>query len=339
MPIGFRSTPSQPLRSQLARAGVFAFALLPATAFAQAGVRELNQTCAVQTGCFAGDAAGFPISIDGTSGRSYRLTSDLVVPDENTTAISLTTSAVSVSIDLGGFEITRAACVGSAAVCLPTTGSGDGIGSLGTPPNGVSVRNGTVSGMGNRGVFLGNRSEIIAVRARWNRGDGLRVGSFGAVRDSNAYDNGAIGLSAGGASVVSGNVSAENDVGISVSNGSTVIDNSVFGNSSFGILAALASTVSRNSVSINGGDGIQVGPGGVVTSNTSFNNTGDGIQTSSGCTVESNAIRGNTSFGLNLSSQSGYRGNVISANTGGTISGTTLVNLGGNACNGSTTCP
>jgi hypothetical protein len=47
----------------------------------------------------------------------------------------------------------------------------------------------------------------------------------------------------------------------------------------------------------------------------------------------------NTGFGLNLGSSSGYRENVISSNTAGTVTGTGIVNLGDNACNGSTTCP
>ena len=43
------------------------------------GVLEINHTCAVQTGCFSGDTAGYPVTIDGTAGRSYRLTGDLIV--------------------------------------------------------------------------------------------------------------------------------------------------------------------------------------------------------------------------------------------------------------------
>ncbi len=47
----------------------------------------------------------------------------------------------------------------------------------------------------------------------------------------------------------------------------------------------------------------------------------------------------NTGFGLNLGTQSGYRENVISGNTAGTVTGTGLVNLCNNACNGTATCP
>lgn len=44
-------------------------------AFAVDGVLEINQTCAVQTGCFSGDTPGFPVTINATG--SYRLTSNL----------------------------------------------------------------------------------------------------------------------------------------------------------------------------------------------------------------------------------------------------------------------
>ena len=44
-------------------------------ALAVDGVVEINQTCAVNTGCFAGDTPGFPVTI--TVAGSYRLTSNL----------------------------------------------------------------------------------------------------------------------------------------------------------------------------------------------------------------------------------------------------------------------
>ena len=65
------------------------------------GVLEINQTCAVQTGCFPGDTAGFPVTITEADRRSYRLTSDLVVPLPSNTGIYLHIS--SATLDLGGF--------------------------------------------------------------------------------------------------------------------------------------------------------------------------------------------------------------------------------------------
>ena len=53
-----------------------ALVLLSASpALAVDGVLEINQVCADKTGCFSGDAAGFPVTI-GTAG-SYRLTGNL----------------------------------------------------------------------------------------------------------------------------------------------------------------------------------------------------------------------------------------------------------------------
>jgi hypothetical protein len=50
------------------------------------GVLEINQTCAVNTGCFAGDAPGFPVTISATG--SYELTSNLTATANNTDGIS-----------------------------------------------------------------------------------------------------------------------------------------------------------------------------------------------------------------------------------------------------------
>ena len=102
----------------------FLLLLLAGPALAVDGVGEINQTCATATGCFSGDAAGFPVTIS-TSG-SYRLTSRLVLPNENTDGILVSTS--SVSIDLNGFEITGpVTCAGGPILCTPATGTGSAI--------------------------------------------------------------------------------------------------------------------------------------------------------------------------------------------------------------------
>ena len=74
---------------------------LSSPALAVDGMLEINQACAVSTGCFSGDAAGLPVTI--TAAGSYRLTSNLTVPDENTDGIVV--SANDISIDLNGFGI------------------------------------------------------------------------------------------------------------------------------------------------------------------------------------------------------------------------------------------
>ena len=53
----------------------FLLSTLPCPSFASDGVVEINQTCAITTGCFAGDASGFPVTIQATptgpAGGSY----------------------------------------------------------------------------------------------------------------------------------------------------------------------------------------------------------------------------------------------------------------------------
>ncbi|MBY0400189.1 hypothetical protein K2X89_07835, partial [Myxococcota bacterium] len=124
------------------------FALLLMTlsfpALATDGVLEVNQTCAVQTGCFAGDTAGFPVTISGSAGRSYRLTSDLVVPNEVTDGIQVSTD--NVTIDLGGFEM-RGPVVCTAVGCTPAVEFG-GVGVDAATASGTAVRNGSIRGMG-----------------------------------------------------------------------------------------------------------------------------------------------------------------------------------------------
>ncbi len=87
--------------SRVSPACVILLSFLSSVAHATDGVVEINQTCAVNTGCLPGDAAGFPVTI-GESG-SYRLTGDLVVPTAGTTAIDVTTSDV--TIDFNGFGV------------------------------------------------------------------------------------------------------------------------------------------------------------------------------------------------------------------------------------------
>jgi len=49
---------------------LLAVALHAGTAAAVDGVLEINQTCAALSGCFPGDTAGFPVTIDPTTGAA-----------------------------------------------------------------------------------------------------------------------------------------------------------------------------------------------------------------------------------------------------------------------------
>lgn len=295
----------------------FAVALgLASVAVAGDGVLEINQTCAELTGCFSGDGAGYPVTIDGSAGRSYRLTSDLTAPNADVDGIVVST--FDVSVDLAGFRIRRLGCADVASPCTPTSGSGSGIRVSSLTRRGLSVRNGSVIGFGGYGVYGGTQATIQGVRVHWNRAEGIFVDPGSIVSGCSAHGNG--------------------ESGIVASSGSTVVDNTATGNGARGISAGSGATVSRNAVTGNGDGGIGVGSGATVSGNAVSSNTGDGITAQDGSLVHGNTARLNSGYGLNLGDDTGFRENVIASNGQGAVVGAGAVNLGNNACNGSTTC-
>lgn len=168
----------------------------------------------------AGDTAGFPITIDGSAGRSYRLTGDLVVPNENTDGIVV--DASDIGIDLNNFAIIAAACVGAMTNCTPTSGTGSGIERSSTAIRSTSVRDGSIIGMGNFGVLVGDQSEVRSERARWNRVVGIAAGSGSTISGNTARLNTGFGLDLGFQSGHRENVIANNTAG--TVNGATALN-------------------------------------------------------------------------------------------------------------------
>ncbi len=289
--------------------------LLALPAFAGDGVLEINQTCAVQTGCFAGDTAGFPVTISASG--SYRLTSNLSGVAADTSGLFLNTSRV--TIDFNGFSLLG-----------PSAGSGTGHGvagggTLGSFAGFTTLKNGVIRGFRAKGVELagakGVRLEDMTLE--FNAGGGASVGDEARILRN--------GFSGNGGATVS-------NYGLITASGAMIVENVVSGSGGVGVEAGAGSTVSGNTTRQNGGDGIAAGPGSTVSGNTAYENDGNGIFVLAGSTVWGNTVHLNAGFGLTLA-QSGYRENVISSNSAGTVTGIGPVNLGNNACNGSTTCP
>lgn len=141
-------------------------------AFASDGQLEINQACA-DVGCFAGDAAGLPVSISKPG--SYLLTGNLNVADANISAITI--SGDSVTLDLNGFAlIGPVSCPGKPPVCS-TTGSGTGV--TISSPN-ATVRNGSIRGFGSFGIsaFV-NGLTIEALRVTECTSGGVRTSAQG----------------------------------------------------------------------------------------------------------------------------------------------------------------
>ncbi|MBK7950011.1 MAG: right-handed parallel beta-helix repeat-containing protein [Deltaproteobacteria bacterium] len=277
-------------------------------ASADDGVLEINQSCAVNTGCFAGDTAGFPVTITTTG--SYRLTATLTLPNENTNGIEI--SANSVSLDLNGFEIAGpVACQSRPVSCTPSSGTGSAVDSSGF--TGTTVANGRIRGMGFRGLDLSAYAIVEGVALTSNRAQQIVVGAGSIVRNNIASFGGNTGISAGAGAVVTGNTANNHgNAGISAGSGSTVAGNSAY---------------------LNGSDGIIVSSGSTVVGNLVYANLGDGIQTTSSSMVQRNTIRENALFGIrNVSalSPTAYRNNTIYLNQTGEVEDG--VDLGGNYC-------
>jgi hypothetical protein len=163
------------------------------------GVIEINQACALNTGCLAGDTPGLPVSIH--SPGSYRLTGSLTLPDAN--ALGVVVGAPDVTLDLNGFAIQCPSCA--------TSGTGAGI--LGQPAAAnLTVRSGSVINTGTNGIDVaGPGARIEGVRSMDNAFDGIRVGDLARISDCIAEGNGAYGIElASGDSVVRDSVSSRN---------------------------------------------------------------------------------------------------------------------------------
>lgn len=312
--------------------------LIATAAHAADGVLEINHTCALQTGCFAGDTPGYPVTIDGSAGRSYRLTSDLPVPGANVNGLLL--SGNDLAIDLNGFSIIRSACSAATTSCTPTTGTGSAIDRASTANRGLSVRNGSVMGMGLFGVRLGEQAEVRNVRARWNRLDGINVSVGSLVVDNTAFDNGRHGVSTGAGATVRDNTLYDNgEDGVNVGTGTTVSGNTIYANDEEGIRSAGGSTISDNAVGQNGGTGISAGFGSLVSDNTVYSNADGGIVTGSGALVQRNALRDNAGYGVAAGNDAVCRDNAISSPFTEPATLSCEVDGGGNYCNGSSVCP
>lgn len=164
------------------------------TALAVDGVLEINQLC-VASGCFAGDTPGFPVQL--ASNGSYRLTSQLTVPDENTTAIRATADLV--TVDLNGFTIIGPVNCSGEPVTSCNRSSGSGIGvqlNASTNRSGSTVKNGLIQGMGNSGITCINCT-IMNVSSRSNRLVGLSQVD-GIISGSSAFSNGTTGIISSG---------------------------------------------------------------------------------------------------------------------------------------------
>lgn len=134
---------------------------LSAAAHAVDGVILIDQAKALAGGVTPGDVAGFPVTISKPG--SYRLSSNLTLPDTNTDGIVSTAGGV--TLDLNGFSIIGPAyCPGQNGGPEYACNLGNGNAVRFTDPGnslssaGVSyvVRNGRIFGAGGNGILVEN---------------------------------------------------------------------------------------------------------------------------------------------------------------------------------------
>lgn len=316
---------------------VIALALaLPLGAAAGDGVIEINQTCAVQTGCFAGDTVGFPVTIDQPG--SYRLSSDLIAGAAAVVGV-IDIQSDFVTLDLGGFQVVGDnLCLGNppAQNLLCTGGFVDAIRSTGML--GVEVRHGSVVGAHGSAVELGDASIVRAVKvseaaaratfagtgARFHDVEAYRSsgGNMGGthfcdsclITEASSFESGSDGIGGYRSLVLDSLVQKSRESGIDVSD--SLVARSVGADNGFSGLRVLQGIVERSSALSNRklaisatGHGINLINFGLILECTAFGNFGQGFGPAS------------TSVSV------GY--NTATLNGGGSISGL-YKNLGGN---------
>ena len=231
--------------------------LIAGSAKAVDGVIEINQARALAGGVTELDTPGFPVTI--SSPGSYRLTGNLALSSANDTGIFI--DAPDVNIDLNGFAIQGVSvCTGVPVTsCTPVaTGADHGYGvgrSFTNTIDNVTVRNGTIRGMGASGISLGRYAHVINVRSIGNVGLGIGVLSGSLIKDCTVFGGGNIGIR------VSRWVDhPENQLSIVQGTNSS-------GNKSYGLVVDYTSAlVTGNTMSINGSYGMN------LTAETGYSN-------------------------------------------------------------------
>lgn len=315
-------------------------------AMAGDGILEINQACAVQTGCFAGDLPGFPVRI--TSPGSYALSSDLVV-ESGVAAILY--SASGVWLELNGFTVSGPnTCTGSGETlsCIGPNSS-PGIGCFSSLPDceRFTVQGGRVRGFGSQGISASARARI---------------------HDVVVENNGLAGVSVGDGSIMTSSTSRRNaEAGVFLDDGYIIDRSSMDGNRLAGLLVFEGGIVLNARADGNGSSGLLIGDGSIIRGSNAHGNRGDGITAEPGCLVRQNvasanglpasvgfsaqirldpgggtSVDGNTvtadsAVGLSLSADDAYRDNAITIPFPGSSVFFGL-NLGGNACGGAP-CP
>ena len=238
------------------------------------GTILIDQNKAMAGNVTPGDTPGFPVLINLPG--SYRLAGNLTVPDANTTAIVI--AADHVTIDLNGFAILGPVNCTGGFPCTPVgTQPAYGVQAGSDTPAksyyNITVRNGTIQGMGSDGVhLLGDSIRVEDLHVRSNGLSGIVVRNTGANRQDNlivhhntVQFHSSYGIKTNAGVITDNTVSDSGFEGISVQvGGGTVARNLVSRSSFFGMALTPSVSYYGNTMVDNNGGSLQVG-GGINT--------------------------------------------------------------------------
>lgn len=224
-------------------------------ATADTGRGEINQACAL-SGCFPGDAPGFPVTI-GAPG-SYVLTGNLDLASDPLAQTAIVISTPGAWIDFNGYVLTGSAtCSGSGVTldCLPARVDVPGV-RIEQAADGATLRNGTIRGFAGHGVeSFARATRVSGLVLRHNVGNGVLAQAQAQVSAIVAFEN--FGH------------------GIQVGPHSRVDNTTAFANHVDGIRTlAPGSVVAGNTATGNGASGFTLGPRTRYTDNVSLDNVG-----------------------------------------------------------------
>jgi hypothetical protein len=242
-------------------------------AWAVDGVTLIDQNRAIAGNVTPGDTPGFPVTINLPG--IYKLASNLVVPNENTTAIFINVD--NVTIDLNGFAILGPNVCASDGVnvAAPCTlaGSGwgiDGYTSGGSTRVNTRVMNGTINGMGAYGVVLGRNSRVEKMDITSNGADGI-YSLGGIISDTLLRANGGSGITTSGAIITNSRAIFNRGYGINTGTFSIISGNVIATNLSYALIISSNTRYTDNVIENNNGGGTQISGGtqaGVNTCNS-----------------------------------------------------------------------
>jgi hypothetical protein len=248
-------------------ATLLAMMTFPASLWAVDGVVLINQTIVMAAG-------GFPYTI--TQRGSYKLSGNLVLPSDTH---GIVIASDNVTIDLNGFAIIGLAECAGGPLCGVSPGNGHGIIAGTDAPaksyRNLTVRNGTIRGMGRDGVHLLANSVLVEyLHVHGNLLSGIVVRSTGTelqtnliLRFNNIDRNGSYGIKAYAGLITDNSISESGHAGISVQQGGAM--------------------VARNFVTAGAGVALSLTPSAGYVSNTLTNN-GAGVQVFGGVNLGQN---------------------------------------------------